>query len=120
MPSRSGLTTLLAAAGVMLAACGGGDSPQAVAKEFVTSVDPGKCELLAPETLERVTGRRGKAALDLCKGNVRGAQVPDDAKVIESEVEKGRAEVELIANQREEKLQLVKRDGKWLITDFPD
>jgi len=104
---------------VALCGCGGGDSPQEVAYAFVSTDDPAKCELVLPELLERQTGRRGEAALDFCRENVGRTPPPTRVRVIESEQVADQVLVELVVDEREERLALVKRGGSWRIADFP-
>lgn len=101
----------------VLAGCGspGEARPDEVALEFVRSTDPSKCRLLTPELLEQQTGRRGDAALRFCERNVAGAPVPADVELIEAEVLGGKALVEIRADDREERLELVRRQDGWRI-----
>lgn len=94
-------------------------TPAEVAYEYVTTNDPAKCDLLVPELLERQTGRTGPAARAYCAENVGREQPPADARVAETEVVRGTAQVELLIDQTEERVELVKRDGEWRISDFP-
>jgi len=86
-----------------------------VAREFVSTNDPAKCDLLTPELLERQTERRGAAARRFCAMNVAREPRPTAVRVIEAEVAGGKAIVELLVDNREERLELVRRDGRWLI-----
>ncbi|MEJ7893765.1 MAG: hypothetical protein WKF94_14120 [Solirubrobacteraceae bacterium] len=112
--ARSRLWWVLAA---MIAGCGspGEVRPDEVALEFVRSTDPSKCRLLTLELLERQTGRRGDDALRFCERNVAGASVPADVELIEAEVLGGKALVEIRADDREESLELVRREDGWRI-----
>lgn len=101
------------------AGCGGADSPQEVARDFVVTNGPEKCRLVLPELLERQTGRQGADAVRYCERNVRLTPPARDVRIIESEINEGVATVELLADDREERLTLSKRDGKWRISDFP-
>ena len=103
----------------LTAGCGGGASPQEVAREFVATNEPAKCKLILPEVLERQTGQRGDAALRFCEANVGSTPRPSDIRVVESETVAGTVVVEMIVDDREERIGLVKRDGKWRIADFP-
>ncbi len=102
-----------------LAGCGGGDSPQEVVRDYVTTNDPAKCRLLVPELLERQTGRTGAGAIRFCEENVRREQPPAEVRIVESEILGGKAQVELVVDQAEERVELVKRDGDWRISAFP-
>jgi hypothetical protein len=112
---RARAACLIAAATV--AACGGAAEPRPdeVALEFVRSTDPSKCRLLVPELLEELTGRRGEDALRLCERNVAGQPVPENVRLIEAEILGGKAQVEILADDREEHLELVRREDGWRI-----
>jgi len=102
-----------------LAACGGGASPQEVARDYVTSNEPAKCKLVTRELLERLTGRRGAEALRFCEANVVREQPPEQLEIVESETRGGRALVEVIVGEEEERIELVKAPEGWRIADFP-
>ena len=105
------LAVLLVAAG-----CGTAERPpDEVAREFVTSTEPSKCGLLTRELLERQTGRRGEAALRFCERNVVRLPPPSEVRLVESEVRGRRAQVELVVDQREERLELVRGEDGWRI-----
>ena len=116
MPARPSLLFVLV---VLLAGCGGDPSPQEVARDYVTSNEPAKCELLTRELLERQTGRRGEEALRFCEANVVREQPPAELEIVESETRGGRTLVEVIVDQEEERIELVKRPEGWRIADFP-
>jgi len=104
---------------VSATACGGGPSPAEVAREYATTNDPAKCELLVPELLERQTGRTGPDALAFCAENVRREPLPGDVQIAESEIVGRTALVELVIDQTEERVELTQRDGRWRISGFP-
>ena len=105
------------AATLAVAACGGAGErrPDEVALEFVRSTDPSKCRLLTPELLERQTGRSGEDALAFCERNVAAQPAPRTVELIEPEVLGGKAQVEILAHDREVRLELVRRDDGWRI-----
>ena len=107
------LSAALAAAG-----CGGAGErrPDEVALEFVRSTDPSKCRLLTEELLERQTGRQGEDALRFCERNVAAQPAPRDVRLLEAEVLGGKAQVEILADDREEFLELVRREDGWRIS----
>jgi len=112
----------LALASVLaVAACGSTAErpPDEVAREFVTSTSPAKCRLLTTELLERQTGRRGADALRFCERSVAGRPAPTEVRVIESEIRGGKAQVELVVDQREERVELVRREEGWRIFATP-
>ena len=117
MPRISHAVPLLLAA--LTAGCGGGASPQEVARDFVATNEPAKCKLVLLEVLERQTGRRGEEALRSCEANVGSTPPARDIRIIESETIAGVVVVEMVVDDREERIGLVKRDGKWLIAEFP-
>ena len=116
MPTRPLLLLALVA---LLAGCGGDPSPQEVARDYVTSNEPAKCKLLTRELLERQTGRRGEEALRYCEANVVREPAPPELRIIETEVRHGRALVEVVVGDEEERIELVKRSGGWRIVAFP-
>ena len=117
MAPRGSTTALAALAGLLVAAgCGTAERPpDEVAREFVTSTEPSKCGLLTRELLERQTGRRGEAALRFCERNVVRLPPPSEVRLVESEVRGRRAQVELVVDQREERLELVRGEDGWRI-----
>lgn len=104
---------------VVLAGCGGGASPPEIVRDYVTSNEPAKCKLLTRALLERQTGRRGADALRFCATNVVREQPPADLRIVESETRGGRALVELVVGDAEERIELVKEPEGWRIADFP-
>lgn len=113
------------AAGV-LAGCGGeGPGPQDVARDFVATNAPSKCELLAQPLVEQLTEKTGAAARAECRRNVVRFAAPKEVRLPggESEAEREReraaegtaAKVDLLVDGRETGVQLNKRDGRWLI-----
>jgi hypothetical protein len=124
-----GALASLAFATAALTGCGGGgerkgSSPEAVARAFVSTNDASKCDLVTPELLERQTGRRGADARRFCATNVIREPVPKSVRVIEAgrEGEKegheegDKADVELLVDNREERVELTRRDGRWRIS----
>ena len=103
----------------LTAGCGGGASPQEVARDFLATDEPAKCKVILPELLERQTGRRGEDALRFCEANAGLTPPAKDIRVVESETVAGVVVVEMVVDQREERIGLVKRDGRWRIADFP-
>jgi len=79
---------------------------------------------VTPELLERQTGRRGADARRFCAKNVSREQVPTSVRVIEAErrggkegnEESDKADVELLVDNREERVELTRRDGRWRIS----
>jgi hypothetical protein len=119
---------LVVAAWLLVAGCGEGPKPEAVAKDYVASNAASKCDVLAPALVESLTGKRGAAALAACKHNVVRFPAPRDVRISRVEGEAGEAgeeegetekateaEVELIADGREAAVKLAKQDGRWRI-----
>jgi len=100
-----------------VAGCGSetGQPPEAVARAFVSTNEPSKCGLVTSGLLEEQTGRRGADARRFCEANVRREPRPADVRVIEAEIMGGKATVEMVVDNREERLQLVRVDGRWRI-----
>jgi hypothetical protein len=121
---------LLVAACLLVAGCGEGPKPEAVAKDYVATNAASKCDVLARELVEQLTGKHGAAALAACRRNVVRFRAPKDVRISrvegaggeegdkgeEGETEKAtEAEVELIADGKEAGVKLAKQDGKWRI-----
>jgi hypothetical protein len=121
---HSGALVLAAA---VLVGCGGeGPGPQDVARDFVRTNAPAKCDLLAQSLVEQLTEQRGAAARDACRRNVVRFAAPREVRLPEGEGEAERereaqaaegtaAKVDLLVDGRETGVQLNKRDGRWLI-----
>jgi hypothetical protein len=120
---HSGALVLLAG---LLVACGGGEErgPSDVAREFVATSSPAKCDLLAQPLLEQLTTENGEAARAACRRNVVRFPAPRDVRLRDGGGEAERdadadaaadAEVELLVDGREAGVKLNKRDGRWLI-----
>jgi hypothetical protein len=116
---------IVTAACVLAAGCGEGPKPEAVAKSYVASNAASKCDVLAGDLVEQLTGKRGAAAVAACKRNVVRFPAPRDVRVASvaggeaegdrTEEEGGDAEVDLVADGREAEVKLAKQDGKWRI-----
>jgi hypothetical protein len=122
---------VLLVACVLVAGCGEGEKPEAVAKRYVATNAASKCDVLSTELVESLTGKQGEAALAACRRNVVRYPAPKDVRIRavkaeggeaaerEGETEEAReAEVELLADGREAELKLAKRDGKWRIVQM--
>ena len=125
-----GLLVLVAAGALLLAGrqqgCGDDeDRPECVAERFASTDDPSKCDLVAPELLEQLTGARGAAAREVCARNVARVGPRGDVRLLEREggAEVGPAgavRVEVIADGREGVMTLERRGGRWRITSFAE
>jgi hypothetical protein len=126
------LSGALVLAAAVIAGCGGeGPGPQDVARDFVATNSPAKCDLLAQSLVEQLTEQKGTAARDACRRNVVRYAAPKEVRLPEGEGESaGEAErerereeaaegtaakVDLLVDGRETGVQLNKRDGRWLI-----
>jgi hypothetical protein len=99
-----------------LVACGGTKPPQDVAREYVATNAPRKCDALTQSLVERLTQRRGEAARAACRRNVARFAAPRDVKVRQTHAEGRVAEVQLIADGRPAEIRLVKQGGRWRIS----
>jgi hypothetical protein len=108
---------------LLVAACGEGEKPEAVAKAYVGTNSASKCDMLSQELVESLTGRRGDAALEACRRNVVRFEAPKQVRVRSAREEgegeaEGEAEVQLLADGREAELKLAKQDGEWRIVQL--
>lgn len=114
---------------VLVAACGGGEKPEAVAKRYVATNAASKCDVLSTQLVEQLTGKRGEAALAACRRNVVRFPAPRDVRIRAVKAEGGEegetesdeareAEVQLLADGREAELKLAKQDGEWRIVQM--
>lgn len=112
---------MVVAACLLVAGCGEGPRPEAVAKDYVASNAASKCDVLAPALVESLTGRHGAAAVAACKHNVVRFPAPRDVRIARvegggEEADAGTAaDVELIADGTEAVVKLAKQDGRWRI-----
>jgi hypothetical protein len=119
---------VLTAAGALVAGCGEGPKPETVAQRYVASNAASKCDVLATQLVEQLTGKRGEAALAACRRNVVRFPAPTDVRVRAVQAEGGdkpgeseearEAEVRLLADGREAELKLAKQDGEWRIVQL--
>ena len=109
------------AACALLAGCGEGEKPEAVAKRYVATNAASKCDALSMQLVEQLTGKRGEAALTACRHNVVRFPAPRDVRIRAVRAEEQadtEAEVELLADGREAELKLAKQDGEWRIVQM--
>ena len=100
---------------VTLTACGGTKPPQDVAREYLATNAPSKCDALTQALVERLTQRRGAAARAACRRNVARFAAPHDVKVRRTHADDRVADVELLADGRPAEIRLVKHAGRWRI-----
>ena len=112
--ARTGI--LVAAASVLASACASSTPPEEVARSYIASDDPAKCDDAALSFLEAQTGRRGEAARAACERNVEQTDPPAGVRVISHSVRSGRAEVRIEAGGQEVLVTLVRRDDAWEVT----
>lgn len=106
------------------------ESPECVARAYVTRNDASKCDLVAPALLERLVGVRGRAARARCAAVVRSAPPPRSVEILAEKGGAGEAErereggdtavVEVRVDGREGKLTLERSGGRWRITSFEE
>lgn len=107
---------LIIAVAVLLAGCGAEPKPEKIARDYVASTNPDKCDYVDLEFLERLTERRGKAARRACRDATMRFRPPQDVKVGRSEVKGNRAEVELVASGQDITVRLERREDRWLVS----
>ena len=119
---RALLVTLVLAA--PLAGCGESGPPargaEQVAREYVASRDPAKCDDAALPFLERQTRERGEAARAACRRAAARLRPPRRVRVTGMVREGDRARVRLEADGQRVAIELERRDGRWLVTGFGD
>lgn len=106
---------------VLFAGCGGGGAERApgdVAREYVASDDPAKCDDADLAFLERQTRRRGDAARAACRRNVERTQPPGGVRVRSQKTDGDRAEVLLEAGGQDVRVVLRRAGGRWLVAGF--
>ena len=100
-----------------LAGCGGEQRPpDDVAREYVASDDPGKCDDADLAFLERQSRRDGEAARDACRRSVEQSSPPTDVRVRSHEVRGDRAEVVLVASGQTLRVTLRRSGDVWRVT----
>lgn len=113
---RATAAVLLAA----LAGCGGGGDrpPEDVARDYVASDDPAKCDDADLGFLERQTRRRGEEAREVCRRNVERTRPPKDVRVRSQQVRGDGAEVLLEADGQLVRVLLRRAGDDWRVTGF--
>lgn len=122
-----GVLVLAVLAAVVVGGGGGGcdaagypETPDCVAREYVTRTDASKCDLVAPALLEELTGARDEEARRRCAANVRGSSPPDEVEVLERETIGNMVVIELLTDGREGKVTMTQVGGRWQITSFAE
>jgi hypothetical protein len=106
-----------------LAGCGGDgypDKPQAVAKAYIATNAGSKCRFLSQHLIETLTGRQGADARRTCERNVARVPRPKKVTLRDSEVDAHDAEVEVLSDGKEAKLNMERAGDRWKITGFSD
>ncbi|HEX8121789.1 MAG TPA: hypothetical protein VF549_11050 [Solirubrobacteraceae bacterium] len=105
---------------VLLAGCGSPErSPEEVARNYVASDDPDKCDKDADIAfLESQTHKKDEAAREECRRNVERSEPPKSVRVLESKVDGNRAVVELEASGQRIRVLLRRLGGYWRVTGF--
>ena len=95
-------------------------SPECVAREYVTRTDGSKCDFVATELLEQLTGARGPLARERCARFAAARPAPRDVRVIERERAGDTVVVELLTDGREGSMTFREQDGRWRIVSFAE
>ncbi|HEV2814047.1 MAG TPA: hypothetical protein VGW10_12415 [Solirubrobacteraceae bacterium] len=112
---RPAATVLVLAA---LAGCGGDEprAPEEVARAYVASDDPAKCDDADLAFLERQSKRKGDAARQACRRSVESTSPPKDVRVRSQKVRGDRAEVVLEASGQRLRVTLRRSGDAWRVT----
>jgi hypothetical protein len=123
---RCGALAAAVAAATVLAGCGE-EKPADVARSYVATNKPSKCDLLTQGLVEQLTGRQGAEARATCRHNVVRFAAPEDVRVRGGEEqdegeesEAGEAEVELVVDGHPADVKLVRQGEHWLIAGMGD
>ena len=117
----AGLALPLAA--LTLASCGGDGypgKPQEVAKAYISTNAGSKCRFLTQQLIETLTHRQGEDARRTCRANVARVAKPKRVTLRESEVDEHDAEVEVLRDGSEAKLNMVREGDHWKIRGFSE
>lgn len=117
------LALALAVLPAALAACGGDgypDKPQEVAKAYVASNAGSKCRFLTQRLMETLTARQGADARRTCEHNVARVAAPERVTLRDAEVDEHEAEVEVLRDGAEAKLNMVREGDRWKIAGFAE
>ena len=103
-----------------LAGCGGTEarSVEEVARDYVASDKPSKCNDADLAFLERESRRKGEAARDACRRSVERTTPPGEVETRGVSVKGGRAEIRLVADGQQVTVLLRKVGERWLVTGF--
>ena len=100
-----------------LVGCGGEQrTPEEVAREYLASDDPAKCDDADLAFLERQTPRKGEAAREACRRSVERSDPPTNVRVRSHEVRGDRAEVLLEAAGQRVRVTLRRSGDDWRVT----
>lgn len=105
------------------AGCGGDgypDKPQQVAKQYVATNAGSKCRFLTQRLIETLTEKRGAEARRTCERNVARVARPKKVTLREAEVDEHEAEVEVLRDGAEAKLDMVREGDRWKIAGFAE
>ncbi len=95
-------------------------TPECVAREYVTRTDPSKCDFVAAELLEQLTGAQGPRARARCERFAAARPAPREVRVIERERAGDTVVVELLTDGREGSVTLREEGGRWRIVSFAE
>lgn len=114
------LAALLAT--LVVAGCGDDypDKPQEVAKRYIATNAGSKCRYLTQRLIETLTEEKGEAARAACRRNAARVAKPKRVQLRDAEVDEHDAEVEILSDGKEAKLNLVRTGGRWRISGFSD
>lgn len=103
-----------------LAGCGGSEarSVDEVARDYLASDDPAKCNDADLAFLEQQSKRKGDAARAACRRSVERTSPPKEVESRGSSVKGGRAEVRFLADGQAVTVLLRKVGERWLVTGF--
>ena len=96
------------------------DKPQEVAKAYVATNAGSKCRFLSQRLIEALTEKQGAEARRTCERNVARRPRPKTVSLREAEVDEHDAEVEVVADGSEAKLNMVLEGDRWKIRGFSE
>ncbi len=94
--------------------------PQGVAKAYISTNAGSKCRFLTQRLIESLTRKQGAEARRTCRANVARVATPAKVTLRDAEVDEHDAEVEVLSDGFEAKLNLVRQGGRWKIKGFSE
>ena len=113
---HGGMRRAFLVAVIALAGCGGeARAPEDVARQYVASDDPAKCDDADLAFLEEQTGEDGAAARDACRRNVERTSPPRDVRYVSQSARGELRTVRLEADGQDVRVELRPEGDDWLV-----